>query len=292
MLPETELYGTSPIKRQRFTNAQLAELDAAIYEVCDAEKPLTIRGCFYRVMSRGLVPKTEAGYGRVQREVLKMRRRGALPYNWIADGTRYRVKPASYSSVDRALDALASSYRRDLWDNQGVHVEVWVEKDAITSVISSVTAPWDVPIFVARGFASETFLYSTAQDIIYDDKPAVIYQLGDHDPSGLVAWQHTKDRLQEFAPDIEFEFERLAVTPEQIDEYDLPTRPTKKSNHSKGFEGESVEVDAVPSTILRELVGDAIESWIDQDALRLTRTVEANERAGLEALAAGGLERG
>ncbi len=54
-------YGTSPIKRDRMTNAQIEDLEDAIYDVCRTERPLTIRGCFYRVMSRGLVPKTEAG---------------------------------------------------------------------------------------------------------------------------------------------------------------------------------------------------------------------------------------
>jgi hypothetical protein len=282
-------YGASPVKRVRYTNAQLEELDAAIYEVREAEHPLTIRGCFYRVMSRGLVPKSEAGYARVARRALELRRGGALPYHWIADGTRYRVKPTTYNTVDDLLDIMASSYRRALWDDQYVHMEIWVEKDAITSVISSVTAEWDVPILVARGFASETFLYATAQDIISDNKPAVIYQLGDHDPSGVAAWEHTQRRLQEFAPETEFVFERLTVTPEQIEDFALPMRPTKKSNHTKGFMGDSVEVDAVPSTDLRAIVREAIEQWIDVEALRSTRMVEASERAGLSALAIAGI---
>jgi hypothetical protein len=99
-----------------------------------------------------------------------------------------------------------------------------------------------VPIYVARGFASETFLYSTAQDILYDDKQAVIYQLGDHDPSRVLAWEHTENKLTEFVDDrVDLEFERLAVTPAQIAEHNLPLRPTKKSNHARGFVGESVD---------------------------------------------------
>ena len=239
-------------------------------------------------MSKGLVDKSEAGVSRVQRRVLAMRRSGDLPYSWIADGTRYHMKPTTFSSADDALNDLASSYRKMLWNEQGVHVEVWVEKDAITSVISQVTRQWDVGIYIARGFPSETFLYETAQAIIHDDKPAVIYQLGDHDPSGLLAWKQTKAKLQQFAPDVDMVFERIAVTPEQIVEYNLPTRPTKKSKHSANFEGDSVEVDAMPSHVLRRLVGDAIEEWIDDDALHVTKTVEANEREWLENLTIGG----
>jgi hypothetical protein len=58
--------------------------------------------------------------------------------------------------------------------------------------------------------------------------------------------------------------------------------------HSRNFEGDSVEVDAMPSHVLRRLVGDAIEEWIDDDALHVTRAVEANEREWLESLTIGG----
>lgn len=237
------VYGTSPVKRSRSTRAEIEELDAAIYEVCEEERPLSVRGCFYRVMSRGLIPKTEA------------------------------------------------SYRRALWVDQGVHVELWVEKDAIASVVSVTTREWDIPIMVARGFPSESFLWSTSQDIVRGGKPAVVYQLGDHDASGVSAWEQTQRRLTEFVEDrVELTFERLAVTPEQIEDLDLPTRPQKKTDsRAANFAGDCVEVDAVPSTVLRSLVEDAIESWIDPEALRLTRIAEDSEREGLQALAQGGL---
>ena len=51
----------------------------------------------------------------------------------------------------------------------------------------------------------------------------------------------------EFAPSAGVVFERLAVTPDQIHELGLPTRPTKASDsRAKGFDGGSVEVDATP----------------------------------------------
>jgi hypothetical protein len=280
------VYGTSTVKRARSTKAEIEVLEAAIYEVCEAERPLTIRGCFYRVMSRGLVPKSEAAYRRVQQRVLNMRRNGDLPYEWIADGTRWRIRPRTYTSVDLALEDAASSYRRALWHDQGVHVEIWSEKDAITSVIDSVTWKWDVPLFIARGFSSETFLYTTAQDIIADGKPAVIYQLGDHDPSGLSAWQDIQKKLTGFAPKVDFTFERLAVTPEQIETYGLQTRPTKPSDtRAGGFDGDCVEVDAMPSDVLRSIVREAIESWIDPHAIRLHEIAENSERQILHRIA-------
>lgn len=279
-------YGTRTTKRTRRTRAEIAELEEAIYEVAEAERPVTVRGVFYRVMSRGLVPKTEAGYRVVQNRTLLMRRAGALPYGWIADGTRVQMKPSTWSGVEEVLEHTARTYRHALWLDQAAHVEVWSEKDAIRSVILPVTAQFDVPLMVSRGFASESFLWETAEAIRADGKPAVILQLGDHDPSGVSAWQHIQRRLREFAPEVDFEFERLAVTPEQIAELGLPTRPTKATDsRARTFDGESVEVDAVPSPELRRLVEEAIEARIDQEQLRLTRIAETSEREVLTRMA-------
>jgi hypothetical protein len=281
----TAVYGASAVngRRYRRTQSELAEIDAAIYEIAETERPVTIRGLFYRVMSAGLVPKTEQGYGVVQRQALKMRRAGALPYSWITDGSRLRLQPDSWSGVEAALTYTAQAYRRSLWADQNVHVELWSEKDAIRGVIFPVTAEFDVPLMIARGYSSETFLKETAEEIILDGKPAVVYQLGDHDRDGVRAWRAIQKRLRAFVPDsIDLTFERIAVNPEQITEYNLPTRPDKTDS---GF-GPCVEVDAIPSTTLRQLVRDAIESWIPPESLRLHRIAERSERTILHRMAA------
>ena len=72
-------YPTSALNGHRYRRTK-AELAAAIYEIAGAERPVTIRGLFYCVMSTGLVPKTELGYAVVQRQALSMCWGGALPY--------------------------------------------------------------------------------------------------------------------------------------------------------------------------------------------------------------------
>lgn len=280
----TGIYEASPLnghRRYRRTNAELAQIDAAILDIAEAENPTTARGLFYRVVSRGLVDKTEAGYGVVQRQTLKLRRGGVLPYGWITDGSRLRLKPATWSSTQAALENTARMYRRDLWIDQDVHVEIWTEKDAIRGVVYPVTSDYDVPLLIARGYSFETFLHETAEEINGIGKDAVIYQLGD--PSGVAAWEDIQRKLLGFVdPGIDLVFERIAVTPEQIVEMNLPTRPTKQSDpRAPKFRGESVEVDAIPSTTLPELVRKAIEQRIDPEQLRITRAAEESERQAL-----------
>jgi len=49
------------------------------------------------------VEKTEAGYRQVQNLLTKMRREESLPWDWIADNTRWMRKPATYDSLHQAL---------------------------------------------------------------------------------------------------------------------------------------------------------------------------------------------
>jgi len=166
---------------------------------------------------------------------------------------------------------------------------LFTEKDAISGVVSGVTAQWDVPLGVLRGYCSETFAYDMGAAIRASGKPTYVYQLGDHDPSGVGAWTDFQTKVRRFAPDTEVTFERIAVTSEQIVDLELPTRPTKTTDtRSKGFTGGSVEVDAVPAPVLRELVTAAIERHVDLDALDRTRVYEDNERELLFSLAGRG----
>lgn len=288
---DSAVYRPSTVRRSRRTNDQLDVLDAAIITACSTENPVTLRGVFYRVVSAGAVEKSEAGYRVVGRQLVKLRRTGAVPYWWITDGTRLIRKPESWGHLDQMLEDAASSYRRALWHDQDAEVIILSEKDAISGVVLPITAEWDVELGIARGYCSETFVHSIAQTILFNDsigKTTFVYQLGDHDPSGVDAWRDFKVKVGGFAPLANVEFERLAVTPEQIEQYQLPTRPTKGTDtRSSGFEGESVEVDALPASVLRQIVGDAIVQHIDPRSLALTRSVEASERERLTAMIGG-----
>jgi hypothetical protein len=137
---------------------------------------------------------------------------------------------------------------------------------------------------VSRGFSSDTYLQSSAKAIAVKDKPAFIYQFGDHDPSGIWIAKKIEDGLRHHAPDAEIYFERVAVTPEQIELWSLPSRPTKRegNTHACGFVGDSVELDAIPARRLRRLVRECIERHVDDDQLKILKTAEASERTLLD----------
>jgi hypothetical protein len=261
-------------------------IEDAIYAALLEDAPMTVRQVFYRLVSNGVIGKTEAEYkSTVVRLLGRMRREGAVPFHWIADNTRWMRKPRTWSSLETMLQRTAEAYRRDVWDNQDVYVEVWLEKDALAGVLYEVTKEWDVPLMVSRGYSSITYLHSAAEAIAAQGKPAHIYYFGDYDPSGLDIPRKVEAGLREFAPDAEIEFERVAVTDEQIVSMNLPTRPTKKSDsRAKNFVGESVEVDAIPPKVLREIVSECITQHVDDRAYDVLLAAEESERGALLSL--------
>jgi hypothetical protein len=284
----TATYETRPTKqRPRRTKREIQQLQAAIYDLLKNDHPMTVRQVFYRMVSADQIAKLEKEYkGVVCRLLVKLRVAGDLPFDWIADSTRWMRKPRTYSSMEAALQNTAEAYRRSLWDEQQAYVEIWTEKDALAGVLMQETSPWDVPLMVSKGFSSVTYLYEAAQSILAEDKPAYLYYFGDHDPSGVHIDRAIERRLREFAPDADIHFERVAVRPEQIEEWNLPTRPTKKTDsRSRSFEGDSVEVDAIPAADLRALVADCITRHIDAGILKRTQRVEQLERETLAGIA-------
>jgi hypothetical protein len=243
-------------------------------------EPMTVRQVFYQAAVHGLVGKTEAGYVKVQTDLTLMRRDGTLPYHWLADNTRWQRKPRTFEGVEDALRETARLYRKSLWANADTYVEVWLEKDALSGVVFPVTADYDVPLMVTRGYSSLSFLHYAAEYIETLDVPVYIYHLGDHDPSGVNAGEKIEETLRELAPNAKIIFRRIAVTPEQITRWNLPTRPTKQTDSRArrfGY-GQSVELDAIEPNRLREIVRKVIERHLPRRQFEVLRAAEQSER--------------
>ena len=295
-------YQASPIKlvRVRSSKAEVEQRRTALFDIVAGMKPMTFRQVFYQATVRGIVDKTEAGYSKVQTDLALMRREGftykgdalRLPYNWLADNTRWQRAPQTFSSVQQALNDTARLYRKSLWENAEAYVEIWLEKDALSGVVYPVTSMFDVPLMVARGYASLSFLHSAAEAMNEMSVPVYVYHLGDFDPSGVNAGEKIEQTLKELAPDADITFERIGVTPAQIEAWHLPSRPTKTSDsRAKGFGDISVELDAIEPSLLRAVVQDAIERHLPPEQYEVLKLAEASERqliGGLVAMATRG----
>lgn len=273
--------------KERRTKVDIQAVKEVIYRVLQEEHPMTVRQVFYQLVTLGAIAKTEGEYkSTVVRLLSQMRRSREIPYSWIADNTRWQRKAPTWGSLKEVLEDTARTYRRSLWDDADVNVEIWLEKDALSGVLWDVTWQWDVPLMVTRGYPSISFLSGAAEAIAEKNKPTFLYYFGDYDPSGMDIPRFVEAEIKKLAPHESVYFQRVAVTPEQILELHLPTRPTKQTDsRAKNFVGESVEVDAIPPRRLREMAEACITQHIDKDSLERTQKIERLEKVTLRRIA-------
>ena len=242
--------------------------------------PMTVRQVFYQATVRGSSRRPRAATPRCRPTSRSCAGRASFPM------TGSPTTPAGSASRARSTASrtrsrnTAAFYRKALWNDADSYVEIWLEKDALAGVVYPVTSMYDVPLMVARGYASLSFLHSAAEAINELDVPTYIYHLGDFDPSGVNAGEKIEETLRELAPDADITFERIAVTPEQIAEWDLPTRPTKASDtRAKDF-GSSFRSSSMRSSPnqLRALVQDAIELHLPAEQFEVLKAAEDSER--------------
>jgi hypothetical protein len=257
----------------------------AIVAIAGAGSGMTVRHLFYRLVSAGVIEKTEAEYdGTVARLAVDLRRSGVIPFGKIVDGSRLYTAPTTYDGIKDAIADTAASYRRSYWRTADRDVEVWCEKDAIRALIEDTTWSLAVPLMVTRGFASESIVQSLAMDTKASGKLRVILSLNDYDPSGSIMLNDILQRARHYARDAQFHCEQVALTRQQVTAFSLPTRPTKteKNSHARSFgDTESVELDALDPDILQTLLRTAIERHIDPHALAVTQEAEHSERCTL-----------
>jgi len=274
---------------------------AMAYQALESENPMTLRQLFYRLVSVEALQNLQTDYQRLSRIMTEAREREEIPFEWMVDRSRPVYETNAFSNPAAYAETVKHAYRRDYWQDQRWHLEVWTEKDAILGSIQPVTDEYGITVRVGRGFLSTTRAHEIAEIFRGIENPICVFYLGDHDPSGICIEEDAARRVRDgMRPDAdlmvelgidpsdlkEFLMERLAIHPEDIDEFNLPPLRIKMSDsRAAGFRlehgADCVELDALPPTELRERLKDAIEKRIDR--ARWDRAI-AVERAELDSI--------
>lgn len=253
---------------------------------------LTLRQLYYQLVSRDYIANEQRQYTRLSKVISDARLTGQVDWHAIVDRTRNLRKNSHWSSPKSILDAVASQYRIDKWQNQKYRVECWIEKDALIGVISSICERLDVPYFACRGYNSQSEMWRAGQrfeDYIADNQIPVILHLGDHDPSGMDMSRDIEDRIDMFVSQQEFEFKRLALNYDQVKQYSSPPNPTKLSDsRSSGYIEEfgesSWELDALSPSVISDLIEENVLNYRDEDLWVTMLEKEEDERSTLQGL--------
>ena len=276
--------------RRRSTQRELATLDKQIVDVLEADHPQSVRHVFYRMTDPRLVEpvqKNHKGYEKVQRECLKLRRSGQIPYGWISDSTRRGYHVQTFGGAGDFIDHCAAAYRANLWTRAEPLVEVWCESRSIAGVLENECQRLAVSLYPSGGFSSATLCYEAAMDIDYAERARVIVlYVGDYDPAGMLIPKKIVEELRKHLT-TPLEIERLAINKDQIETYNLPTKPRRGGDRRRLDVVETVEAEAMPASTLRSIVCQAVESYLPPRALEVALAAERSEREGLRRLAGG-----
>src|SRR5262245_47589691 len=142
------------------------------------------------------------------------------------------------------------------------------EAGGMVPQLARVAHPFGITVMSGGGFDSTTDRYKFAAALSEHERPTEVLHIGDHDPSGVSMFLAFLEDVEAFTRELggQATFTRLAVTPQQIGEYRLPTAPPKATDN-RAFSGQTCQAEALPPDVLANILRSAIEERVDQRVL-------------------------
>jgi hypothetical protein len=172
------------------------ELIEAAAEILAEHHPMTMRQVFCRLVSRQVIENTRGAYQAVSKALVAARREGLIAWEWIEDRLRRPRHVSMWSGLDDFAETAAAAYRRNVWVEQAVRSECWLEKDALSGIFEDALRGYGVTLNVGRGFDGRDSIHNAALRLGDDD---VILYYGDFDPSGEDMVRSLRERLASLA---------------------------------------------------------------------------------------------
>lgn len=165
---------------------------------------VSIRQVYYQAVTTGLVESGKQGYRQILSAVGDGREVGWIAWNVIEDRGRQARKPYYESSVARALQDLAESYRLDRSAGQRFRIEVWLEQAALREIVWPVCAELGAVLVVCGGFTSHDSLFKASERFrgyaALGQQPIILH-LSDLDPSGTTMGEAIRDLVSKLLVD-------------------------------------------------------------------------------------------
>jgi hypothetical protein len=185
------------IKLSPDNQVYLTQVNRIIIEYQAQGMPLTLRQLYYQLVSRGIIPNRLPEYSKLSKVLKEGRMSGVVDWDAIEDRLRSAEKPPSWGGPAEIIESAINSYAKHRMEGQENYIEVWVEKDALSGVLSIVTEEYHIPICVNRGYSSASAMfdsYKRFKRALEGGQKIVILYLGDYDPSGVDMIRDVKDR--------------------------------------------------------------------------------------------------
>lgn len=285
-------------RRFTWTALQLQRLDDVleVLEELQKYKPLTLRQIYYRLVGKGIIENKMSRYNMLSDLLKWARLDGYIDWEDIEDRVRVVHSGIGWDDecefFDNQVARFLKGYRRHLVQDQAVYVEVWIEKDALCRMFSTITRKYCISTVVCRGFSSVSFLYEYTQRVNYylemGQEPVMLY-FGDFDPSGEEMVEAMGITLRDEMGVEDLRIHKVALTPQDIFDHDLPHDPkalkrkdSRAAKHRARYGELAVELDALHPDVLETKIRDAIEAQFDMHLFNEQYDLQVEESDTLE----------
>jgi len=278
---------------------------------------LSVRELFYALVSMDVLPNLKKTYGALDAHMTELRQNGTFPIDCLRDDRHpiIDINEEYYSPEDWIEhyvvklwkiheDYVEKKQNFPRWYEQKKYVELWTEKEAMIKRVHNIVNNENLQVRVVAfgGWAGLTILNKHVRRLkakMAEGKDIHILYFGDLDPSGdgmdrdfakrmgingrigTVSGWHLDGYATNF--NVKVYFERIAVTEELINKYNLPWDPTKMSDEVQDkIENDprtkamrriygkdlATEVDALPVLYpeeFKQIVTNAVNQYFDDD---------------------------
>jgi hypothetical protein len=243
----------------------------------DGMLPTSARFLFYELITAGVISKHGNGARRpdqpVSEALTELRKSGEIPWTWIADETRSIDDFAGWPTIARGLKTYMNALRLDPWD--GDAPLVLTESRSLAGVLRGLAQEYAVRIASTNG-QTGGFLHTDVAPALSDES-RVLY-LGDFDWAGGHIEGNTRRVLEQYH---DLEWERLALTQEQVEAYSLPV--VMKLDRRDGKAREAVETEALSQGLIVQIVRERLNALLPEP-LEAVHIREEAEREQLREL--------
>jgi hypothetical protein len=256
-------------------DVKLLEVQKTIVELKDY-LPLTLRQIYYQLVSKLVIENKKTEYVMLSKLLCEARLKGLIDWDVMEDRARVFKYNSGYNNnqhfITNEFKYFLSNYQRDLQQSQDKYIEIWIEKDALSSLFNRVCKKYCINLVVCKGFSSMTFLNNYKNRLSHrKDKQPIILYFGDLDPSGLMITKSIRDTLTSKL-NIDLTVKRIALSRDHVEKYNLPNSPdalkendTRAKNYIKEYGFLAVELDSLRPDILLEIAQSSILQEIEID---------------------------
>ena len=213
--------------------AMIAKVNEIIVDYGEQGYTLTLRQLHYQLVAKQIIDNDDRSYKNLGSLINDARYGGLISWTAIEDRGRENQAWLINESPRQALAGIETNFAVDLWDRQGIFVELFVEKDALSGVVEMPCQKWRIPFTACKGYLSASTAWEAGQrykKAAMTGKWLVALHLGDHDPSGIDMSRDLQERLELFSGQ-PIDFQRLALNRDQISTFRPPPNPAKLTDN-------------------------------------------------------------